>query len=173
MYSNVIASATYASFSVKTHFACPSVTEYTGTGVFLITQLTLTNGQSYSFTYEPTPTIPGSVTARIKTVTLPTGGSYEYDYPTTGNNGIACGDASVLSLTRIVNDGTANTWQFVRSGGVGFPTTTVTAPKLPYDSVGNTTVFTFSGAHVTVQKDRAPVCAREQNEGRCDLPFGT
>ena len=81
----------------------------------------------------------------------PTGGTYEYDYPTTGNNGISCIEGTVTSLTRIVYDGTPNTWQFVRSG-VGFPTTTETAPQLPYDSVGNATVFTFSGSQVTSQK---------------------
>jgi hypothetical protein len=65
-YSNVIANATYASFNVKTHFACAGVTEYTATGIFLVTTLALPNGQSYSFTYEPTPGFSGYVTGRIK-----------------------------------------------------------------------------------------------------------
>jgi hypothetical protein len=49
-YANVIATAAYTSKNVKTHFACAGVSEYTATGIYLITQLTLPDGTSYSFT---------------------------------------------------------------------------------------------------------------------------
>jgi RHS repeat-associated protein len=150
-YSNVVATATYTSMNVKTNFACTGVSDYTGTGIYLITQLSLPNGQSYSFTYEATPGFSTNVTGRIKKVTLPTGGYYQYDYPTTVNNGINCGDGSVYSLTRTINDGTtSNVWAF-SSSGPGTQTTE-TYPQLPYDSAANKSVFTFSGGKVTQQK---------------------
>ena len=67
------------SYNVKTNFGCSGVVEYTGTAT-LPTSLALPNGQSYSFTYEPTPGWPGYVTGRVQRVTLPTGGYYEYAY---------------------------------------------------------------------------------------------
>lgn len=149
-YANVIATATYTSKNVKTHFACAGVSEYTATGIYLITQLTL-NGTSYSFTYEPTPGFSGNVTGRIQRVTLPTGGYYEYDYPTTGNNGINCTDGTVNSLTRTINDGTnSNVWQF--SSTSQGTQTTETIPQLPYDTAANTYSFTFSSGKMTQQK---------------------
>ncbi len=150
-YANVIATATYAPMNVKTNFACSGISDYTATNIYLITQLTLPNGRSYSFTYEPTPSFSGYVTGRIKKVTLPTGGYYQYDYPTTVNNGIYCTDGSVYSLTRTINDGaSSNVWQFV-SASQGTQTTE-TAPLLPYDAAANVTTFTFSSGKVTQQK---------------------
>ena len=105
------------SFSVKTNFGCAGVVEYTGTAS-LPTSLSLPNGQQYQFTYEDTPGFTGYKTGRIKRVTLPTGGYYEYQYPASPNNGISCSDAGVNSLTRVINDGSASaTWQFSRSSG--------------------------------------------------------
>jgi RHS repeat-associated protein len=139
-YANVVATATYTSKNVKTHFACSGATEYSANGIYLITQLALPNGQSYSFTYEATPGFSGYTTGRIQRVTLPTGGYYEYDYPTTGNNGIGCLDGNVTSLTRTINDGNSNVWQFT-AGGLQ---TTETYPQLSYDSAANMSKFVFS-----------------------------
>jgi hypothetical protein len=100
----------------------------------------LPNGQSYTFTYEPTPGFSGYYTGRLLKVTLPNGGYLEYDY-TGANDGINCGDGTTLNLTRKVNDGTnTRVWTFSRIGS----STTVTAPQLSsYDSAPNSTVYTF------------------------------
>src|SRR5262249_46701870 len=107
--------------------------------------------ESYFFTYEQTPNFSTYVTARIKKVTLPTGGYVQYDYPATPNNGVNCSDGSVTSLTRTVNDGTtSNVWTFSSTGSG--TQTTETYPQLPYDTAANTAVFTFSGGKLTSQK---------------------
>ncbi len=145
---------TYQSFSIRTNFQCAGVIEYTGTASLPVS-IDLPNQQSYAFTYEDTPgSTTGEKTGRLKRVTLPTGGFYEYQYPTTGNGGINCAEGTVTSLDRIVNDGTASaTWQFRRVPGSGADgTTTVTAPKLAYDSVGNDSVYTFdANGHETAR----------------------
>jgi RHS repeat-associated protein len=149
-YSNVLATATYAAENVKTNFGCTGVSEYTGNSIYLITSLTMPNGKSYSFTYEPTPNNSGYVTGRIQRVTLPTGGYYEYDYPTSGSNdGINCSDGTTVLLTRTINDGTtSNVWQFT-GGGVG---TTEIFPQLPYDPAANVSIFKFVNGQLTQQK---------------------
>jgi YD repeat-containing protein len=136
-----------SSLNIKTNFGCssPNVTEFTGTAV-LPTEIDLPNGQKYLITYEPTPNNAGYYTGRVKRVTLPTGGYYEYDYPASVGDGIVCADSTVNSLTRVMNDGTnTSTWTFSRSGSV----TTVTAPQMPYDSAANNSVYTFSGPEQT------------------------
>jgi RHS repeat-associated protein len=148
LYSNAVATATYTSMNIKTNFACTGVSDYTHTGIYLITQLALPNGQSYSFSYEPTPNFSGYVTGRLKKVTLPTGGYVQYDYPATPNNGVNCSDGTVTSLTRTVNDGTSsNVWTFSSTGSG--TQTTETYPQLPYDSAANVSTFTFSGGQLT------------------------
>lgn len=125
-------------FSIKTNFGCSGVVEHTGTGS-LPTSVVLPNGKSYSFTYEQTPGFPGYYTARVRQVTLPTGGAYLYEYPG-ANDSINCSNGTITNLKRTINDGTSSAvWQFVRSGS----TTTVTAPQLPYDPAPNETVVTF------------------------------
>ena len=138
---------TMSSFPISTTFGCVGVPEYPQSGTAtanLPTQLQLPNGRSYTFTYEP-----GNL--RLNRVTLPTGGFYEYDYPTTGNKGINCSDGSYMSLTRLINDGiSTSTWTFVRDGAA---TTTVTFPQLSYDSVPNQTTYTFTNGMIASQKD--------------------
>ncbi len=138
----------YQSFQIKTVFGCPGVVEWNQSGSLPVS-LVLPNGRSYSFTYEETPGWPGYTTARLKRVTLPTGGYYEYQYPTTGNKGINCEDATVTSLTRIMYDGTASAqWDYSRTkiedGARKTWKTVVTAPQLPYDSSRNESVYTFT-----------------------------
>src|SRR5207302_3610920 len=134
------------STSIKTNFACSGVVEYTGTAN-LPTEVDLPNGQKYLFTYEDTPGFSGYKTGRVKRVTMPTGGYYEYQYPTTGNNGIVCADATVNNLTRVMNDGTnSSTWQFTRAQNGSNWDTTIAVPQLPYDTSANQSVFTFNSS---------------------------
>lgn len=132
------------STSIKTNFAC-GVLEYNGTAN-LPTELDIpTPGGTvlkYLFAYEPTPQNSGYYTGRLQKVTLPNGGTYEYDYGTT-NDGINCADGTTLSMTRKVGDGTTTgTWQYTRN--TSNLTTTVT------DAAINDAVYTFnSSAHET------------------------
>lgn len=113
------------STSVKTNFGCSGLIEYSGTQN-LPTSIQLPNGQIYTITYEPTPGYSGYVTGRVKRITLPTLGYYEYDY-IGSNDGTSCSDGSVVDVNEVVSDGTNTaTWKFVRNSG----TTTITTPQL-------------------------------------------
>jgi hypothetical protein len=134
----------YQFVTVQTNFGCSGVAESSGTNVRVVSEIDLPNRQKFSFAYEPTPGTAGAVTGRIQTITLPSGGTITYQYPG-ANGGVNCSDGSTLALTRIVNDGaTAATWNYSRvPNGTSGGTTTITAPKLPYDAAGNQTVVTF------------------------------
>lgn len=143
----------YSSFPIKTNFGCSGIVEYTGTAN-LVTSIVLANNQKYSFSYEVTPGASGYYTGRIQKVSLPTGGTYQYSY-SGSDDGISCYDAGVTRLQRTISDGTGSyEWQYSRSVAMGSgSTTTVTAPKLSYDSVANQSVFTFdSNGHETSAK---------------------
>ena len=134
----------FTTLNIKTNFACSGIVEYTGTAS-LPTEIDLPNGQKYQITYEPTPGNSGYYTGRVQRVTFPTGGYYEYDYPTTVGDGIVCADSSVNSLTRKMNDGTnTSTWQFTRAPNGSNWTTTTTYPQMPYDTSANSSVYTFN-----------------------------
>ena len=133
-----------ASYNVKTNFGCSGITEFSG-ATTLPSSLTYPNGWVYAFTYEPTPGNSGYITGRLSKITLPNGGYVQYAFGGS-NDGIDCATGNVLNLTRTINDGTTSwVWQFVSSGGTG-GTTTVTAPKMPYDSAANQTLFTFNSS---------------------------
>jgi RHS repeat-associated protein len=144
----------YTNYNVKTNFGCSGIAEYTSTStVPYPSSISLPNGQSYTFTYETTPGNSGYITGRIQRVTLPTGGYYEYDYGST-NDGISCTDGSTVNFTRTISDGTnISTWTFTRAPSGSNWATTETAPKLPYDSAGNQTLYTFNsvGQEITRQ----------------------
>src|SRR6266581_1377979 len=74
-------------YSIKTAFACGSITDYNTSGtkpqINLPYDLDLPNGQKYSFSYEPTPNSTGFYTGRLQQVTFPTGGTIPYTYPAT------------------------------------------------------------------------------------------
>ena len=134
-------------YSIKTAFACSGITDYNVSGtmaqVSLPYELDLPNGQAYLFSYEPTPNSSGFYTGRLKQVTLPAGGSVQYTYPTTPNNGISCADGTVVNLARTFSDGTNTaTWNYVRN--LSTLTTTVTTPQLPDTSSANDTVYAFN-----------------------------
>src|SRR6266581_4521082 len=84
------------SLNLKTNFGCSNVIEYSAPNS-LPTSLVLPNGQTYQFSYEPTPGYSGYYTGRVQRVTLPTGGYYEYDY-TGSNDGTNCSDGSTMGL---------------------------------------------------------------------------
>jgi RHS repeat-associated protein len=142
----------YTNYTVATNFGVSGISEYkSSAAVPLVTSIVLPDGSQYSFTYEPTAgsCTPYSgttcVTARIASVTLPTSGKITYSY-SGGNNGIFS-DGSAATLTRTTPDGT---WTYARSIGSGAAsTTTITAPKLPYDAAANQTVISFQGIYET------------------------
>ena len=122
-------SVNYSSYNVKTNFACSGISEYTATGVSLVSSIALPDGSQYSFTYEDTPAHAGYKTGRISTVTLPTGGTISYSYGAT-HGGLSCVDGSVVGVTRTLNPGGA--WQYSRSGANPAWTTTVIDPSNNY-----------------------------------------
>lgn len=153
----------YTNYTVATNFGISTIGEYkSSASVPLVTSLVLPDGSQYSFTYEPTPgsCTPYSgttcTTARLASVTLPTGGAISYLYYnsnnnfsacTTGNNGIFS-DGSTSCILRTTPDGP---WTYTRSQVSGNHwQTKVTTPPDPQNqgSVGDDTVIDF-------QKDSA------------------
>jgi YD repeat-containing protein len=150
--STVPATMSYKAYTVATNFGASGITEYPATSMSLVDRITFNDGSFYSFTYEATPSTPTSgactplagtysvncVTARIASVTLPTGGSISYTY-SGGSNG-AFSDGSTAGLTRKVTpDGsTISTWTYSRSGSGASWTTTVN------DALNNQTIINFA-----------------------------
>src|SRR5262249_6404486 len=97
----------YTTYTVKTNFGCSGVTEYGPTSASLVSSIVYPDNSSYQFTYEPTPGFPGDVTARIKSVPLPTGAVITYNY-TGGSNGVICADGSTAGFDRVTGDGTVS-----------------------------------------------------------------
>lgn len=94
----------YTNYNIKTNFGCSGVPEYTSTGqVPLPTSVVLPDQTQYSISYEDTPQATGYKTARIASVTLPAGGTIQYQYS------FDC-VASQTNLTRTLNPG--GTWQY-------------------------------------------------------------
>lgn len=144
--TNATASYTmkYQSYSVRTNFGCSGISEYSATGVYLVSEIDLpdvsvNSNDKYTFAYEGTPgSTTGEVTGRMASVTLPTGGIITYEY-TGANNGIECVDGSAAGLTRTTPDGQ---WTYVRAGSGTSWSTTVTDPSTP----GNETIVNFQSA---------------------------
>ncbi len=139
----------YTTYTVQTNFGC-GIVEYPATSNSLVSEIDLpdynpsTNPNSkYTFAYEQTPGVPANVTGRLKSVTLPTGGTITYNY-TGGNNGIICADGSTATLTRTTPDGTWTYAQVKNAGAAS--TTTVTDPQ------GNVTQIQFQGIYETQRK---------------------
>ncbi len=148
--SNESYKVTYQSYNIKTNFGCVTsatsvlpnepISEYSATGVDLVSTIALPDGTYYQFEYEPTPGSSGYVTGRPASVKLPTGGTISYSY-TGSNNGIYCVDGSAAGLTRTTPDGT---WTYARGEGSGGSTTTVTAPAYGTAGTQSNTVIDFS-----------------------------
>jgi len=158
--ANAAYTINYTNYTVATNFGLSGITEYKSTAaVPLVSSIALPDGSQYTFHYEPTPSLPAAgactpyaattcVTARLTSVTLPTGGTISYAY-SGGNNGILP-DGSTATLTRTTPDGT---WTYAQVKGTSAATTTtITAPQLPYDPAPNQTVIQFQGIYETQRK---------------------
>ena len=145
----------YTNYTVATNFGISGITEYkSAAAVPLVTGVELPDTSQYTFTYETTPgtCAPYSgttcVTARLKTVTLPTGGMITYTY-SGGYDGIFS-DGSAAGLMRQTPDGT---WTYNRTLGtgsnVGASATLITAPMLSYETNSDQTIEQFQGIYPT------------------------
>jgi RHS repeat-associated protein len=157
----------YVAYTVATNFAVPGINEQGAIATNLIDKITLPDGTFYQFTYEQTPSTPSAgactpksgtyqnycVTARIHSVTLPTGGSVTYAYSGgAGTNGSGIfSDGSTATLTRATPDGT---WIYAQTKATtgAASATLITAPKLSYDSTNNQSILQFQGIYET-QRD--------------------
>jgi RHS repeat-associated protein len=125
----------YTPKTIRTYFRCSTVSDYGPVpNTNLVAEIDLpdynqtTNPNSrYLFTYEPSgdPNNPGSVTGRLASVTLPTGGTIAYEY-SGGTNGINCTDGTTPTLKRTPTPG--GLWTYSLSGSGSDWTTTVTDP---------------------------------------------
>jgi RHS repeat-associated protein len=147
---------TYQPYTVQTAFGCAGISEYGPVSTKLISRITLPDGSFYSFTYEPTPGFPTSVTARLTSVTLPSGGTISYNYPTNAN---ICGDNIALGkggLPPIL----------VRTEGTNPPTTydTTTAPNTTIITrpTSSQTVYTFTTSSIDETLSSQPFVTHEK-----------
>jgi len=154
-----VVTVTYSLFTVQTSFGCSNIAETTVGGVYLPVSVSRSDGISqntYQFTYEQTPGKPSTyTTARLTTITLPTGGTIEYSYNNGGlasgiaSEGIVCANGSTAGITRTlspasgVNEGSGT---YSRGGSSPAWTTTVTDPA------GNDTYLQFQDIYET-QRD--------------------
>ena len=118
---------------------------------YLLTGITFPDNSTMAFTYEPVYNDASKVTGRIKSVTLRTGATINYDYTGYGTNGINCSDGSTAGFTKTTPDGV---WTFTHSAPNGpgkLTTTTVKAPS------GDVTTYLFSGNYVTQVYDAAHI----------------
>jgi RHS repeat-associated protein len=149
------------SLNVAANFACPQGhSEGTRNLVTLPTSITLPNGRSFTFSYEPTPGNSANTTGRLQSATLPTRGTYQYSYQG-ANDGMACvpegADVSFANqhldqtnnLVRTVSNGSttltqAYTWSRMSPSTVQ---STVLTSATPADShVSSKRVVTLNGS---------------------------
>ena len=143
----------YTAYNIKTNFGCSGVAEYTANNVLLISSIGLPDGTSYSFLYEPTQSNSGYYTGRLKTVTLPTGGTITYTYPLSSDgtkNQINCADGSAPlpvgtspSLTRALSS-PGGSWTYSRNQVSGNHWQTTEASP-----AGDSTVLDFQEDNAT------------------------
>lgn len=131
------ATVSYATYNVQTNFGCSGIAEYGPLSNDLVDRVTLADGTYYQFTYENTPGGSGTVTGRIASVRLPTGGTINYQYSAGCGNGMNA-DGTTGSLSRMTSDGT-------RLYGRA-PTANGSATTLQ-DESGNQTVYTFTNTN--------------------------
>jgi RHS repeat-associated protein len=131
--------ANYSTYTVQTAFGCSGIGEYGPTTVSLISSVSLPDGTSYAFNYEPTSGSTTNVTGRVSSITLPSGGTIAYTY-TGGSHGIVCADGSTAGLTRTTEataSSPASTWTYTRTPG------TVTSQTTVVDGLSNSQVYSF------------------------------
>ena len=109
-------------------------------GIAMVNSIVYEDGSQYSFTYEQTnpALVPGYITGRLASITLPTGGTISYNYGGDGSGTVNCADGTPLNMTRTTQDGT---WTYARTISGTSSTTTVTDP------MGNQTVYTFQNGY--------------------------
>lgn len=128
----------FQTWTVRTNFGCAGVSNYTLANVKLPSKIRLPNSQEYLFEYELTPGGTATeTTARLKKVTLPTGGTYQYVYGG-ANYGINCNDGTVVNMTRTINDGANRIWTYIRAQVGADWDTTISDPA------SNDSVFKFN-----------------------------
>ncbi len=130
----------YLQYTVATHFAVTGINEYGPLSRALVNSIALPDGTSYSFAYEATPGtctplsgtyLNNCVTARLSSVTLPTGGIITYAY-SGGSNGVES-DGSTAGLTRTLTPG--GQWQYARTQVSGTHwQTKITSPPDPVNA---------------------------------------
>ncbi len=137
----------FTNYTVATNFGVSGTSEYkSSAAVPLVTSIVLPDNTQYSFTYEATPgtCTPYSgttcTTARLASITLPTGGAITYSYSGGSNNGILW-SGSAATLTRTTPDGT---WTYAHSESGTAWTTLITDPQ------SNQTNINFEGIYQTV-----------------------
>jgi RHS repeat-associated protein len=137
----------FATYTVQTNFGCSGITEFGSNGTTtasLVSEIDLPDTTKYIFTYEPTPGAAGHVTARLASVTLPTGGTITYTYTGGSSGNINCADGSASGLTRQTPDGT---WKYTRTAETAPAyVTKVTDPQ------NNDALIQFQGIYET-QRD--------------------
>jgi len=116
----------FTPYNIQTAFGCSGVSEYSGPAD-LVDHIVLADGQTYTFTYEPTPGHFGDVTGRMASIRLPGGGHINYAYSggsPGGTEKIVCQDGGAASITRSMPDDPAgSTWLYARTpGGSGAAT---------------------------------------------------
>lgn len=141
----------YKTYPIQTNYGCTGNTEYGASGAInnsLVDKFTLADGSFYQFSYEQTYGSSTNYTGRLASVTLPTGGTITYQYPTftdshgvIHNGGISCTDGSTTAVTRQTPDGS---WTYTRAPGTGAAYTTKTT-----DPQSNDTVIQFQGIYET------------------------
>ncbi|HTA25965.1 MAG TPA: hypothetical protein VK763_20710 [Terriglobales bacterium] len=131
---------TYGVFTQQTNFGCSGITEMPATPVYLPTSVILPGGSSYSIGYEMTPDVSGSVTGRLASFQLPTGGTTSWVY-TGGSHGINCADGTTSGIQMTTPDGVSTFTHIVNTNTTS--TTNVT------DAAGNLTTSTFYYGTIT------------------------
>lgn len=128
-------------FNVRTAFGS-GMPEKIQSNVKLPTTITYPDGQ-YSLTYEQTPGYAGWTTARVASLTLPTGGVVSYDY----SGGSLGTDGSTSKITRTTSDG-STVFTRTTSDPLVYPAygPPMTAQVTVAPPLGNQTTYTFSGS---------------------------
>jgi RHS repeat-associated protein len=132
----------YHTYTVATNFGCSDpfgnpIGNYGPLQNDLVDRITLADGTYYQFNYEDTPGVAGAKTGRLASVTLPTGGTINYQYSGGCNGNGLNGDGTTGSLYRVTSDGTR---RYERSPVNGNATNTT----LTDETGSNQTVYQFT-----------------------------